>query len=93
MVMESIERIALEMNREQGDCPSCEGTQLTGRGRSKDARAPDAIAPAPSCGRCDGNGFLWFPQRMDPSIPPALDSGISSARMVEMWEKQGAKER
>ena len=93
MVMESIEQIALEMKREQGDCPSCEGTQLTGRGRSKDANAPDALAPAPSCGHCAGNGFLWFPKRVDPSLPPALDSGITTAQMVERWEKRGAKKR
>ena len=91
--MESIEQIALEMNREQGDCPSCDGTQLTGRGRSKDAHAPDAMVPAPSCNHCDGNGFLWFPTRVDPSMPRELSSGITSAQMVEMWEKQGAKER
>jgi hypothetical protein len=91
--MESIEQIALEMNREQGDCPSCEGTQLKGRGQNKDANASNATVPAPSCGHCDGNGFLWFPKRVDPSMSHPLSLGVTSAQMVEMWEKQGAKER
>ena len=86
--MESIEQIALEMNRERKFCPTCLNTKVKGRGPSKHGKASDALASSLPCDHCFGRGYLWFTKLLDPSMPHALDSGITTERMVEMWKKK-----
>jgi DnaJ-class molecular chaperone len=72
--LEDIEQIAIEMNRERGNCPTC---GRTGR-RGED-----------QCDQCLGRGYLWFDILLDPSIKKhALSSGITSEQMKKQWEKR-----